>query len=165
MQRADDPYCEWRIGGPYQNHIDVYTDREGSTDPRFVTYDVMRTNVLAIATAFAPEWCEAGPSELFRYLDLEPYVRPPITLAWMVWLGPAYARLVEPPPRSAQIITEWLSDGGLFMATGTNTFDINSSPDLAKARSIHRQIDPLNYTVPFNGKCGRSDRVPPFPKV
>ena len=165
VPRADDPHFEWRIGGLRQNHVDLYTDNEGSTDPRFVAYDVMRTNVLAVATAFSPDWCKAGPTELFRFLDLEPYVRPPITLAWMVWLSPAYARLVEPPHISWQTIVEPFNDGGLFMATGTNTFDVNHSLDLAKARSIHRQIDPLNYTVPFNGKWGRSDRVPPFPKV
>ena len=125
----------------------------------------MRANVLAIATAFAPDWCEAGPTDLFRFLDLEPYVRPPITLAWMVWLSPAYAQRVEPPDPSSQNIVEPLSDGSLFMATDTETFDLNQYRHLEKARAIHRQIDPLNYTVPFNGRCGRSDRVPPFPKV
>ncbi len=163
--RADDPYISWRAGDPYQNHFRMLTDNQGTTDPRFVTYDVMRTNVLAGATAFQPDWCQAGPVDLSRYLDREPYVRPPIGLAWMVWLSPAYAKLMKPPPRYRGTITEHLSDGSLFMAATRETFDVAKLEHLELARSIHRQIDPLNYTVPFNGKCGRSDRVPPFPNV
>ena len=165
VPRADDPYISLRAGDPHKNYFQIYTDNQGTTDPRFVTYDVMRTNVLSVAAAFEPDWCQAGPLSLIPYLDCEPYVRPPITLAWMVWLSPAYAKVATPPPRYRGTITEWLTDGSLFMATSTNTFDVSKIDDLRMARSIHRQIDPLNYTLPFNGKCGRSDRVPPFPKV
>jgi hypothetical protein len=165
VPRADDPVLFWQVGTPWTNHVQLDTDWQGKTDPRFVTYDVMRTNVLAIGTAFAADWCQTGPIDLHRYLDEEPYVRPPITLAWMVWLSPAYARVVTPPPRYEGTITEHLSDGSLFMATSTRTFDVSNLEDLRMARAIHRQIDPLNYTLPFNGQCGRSDRVPPFPKV
>ena len=164
VTRPDDPYIDWSIGRPGQNYFELFTDNRGTTDPRFVTYDVTKANVLAAARAFEPDWCQAGPSDLIWYLDLEPYVRPPMGLAWMIWFSPALAALVEPPVYSNTIV-ERFTDGSLFMATSTETFDCRNRLHLDQARTIHRQIDPLNYTVPFNGRCGRSDRVPPFPKL
>ena len=41
---------------------------------------------------------------------------------------------------------------------------VTGNPDhVAAARAIFAVVDPLNFTVPFNGVSGRSDRAPPFP--
>lgn len=165
IPRDDDPLIHYWMGDSTYNYISMDTDLRGVTDPLFVTYDVMRINVLAAAAAFSPEWCHVGPSRLSDYLDDEVYNRPCIPLAWMLWLCPAYAALVTPPSSSRQVIVEPMTDGSLFMATGRKTFDLNDPTDISRARAIHRQVDHINYTVPFNGLSGRSDRVPPFPKL
>lgn len=165
IPRDDDPLMNYWMGDSTYNYVGMDTDLRGVTDPRFVTYDVMRTNVLAAAAAFSPEWCGVAPSRLSDYLDDEVYNRPCIRLAWMLWLCPAYAALVTPPSSGSKLIVEPMTDGSLFMATGRKTFDLNDPTDIARARAIHRQVDHINYTVPFNGLSGRSDRVPPFPKL
>ena len=117
--------------------------------------------LFAIARAFAPDWCQAGPDTLVDILDRTPYKRPPMSLAWMIWLSAPLAALVTPPP--PPIIVEHYADGSLFMAATRETF-VTANPDhLAAARAIFAVVDPLNFTVTFNGVCGRSDRAPPLP--
>ena len=149
-----------------QNEFKFFSDHDlhASTDPRLVNYEAMRTNLLAIARAFEPEWCEASPLKLGDYFDIGVYNRPPMGLAWMIWFSPPLAALVEPPVYTNTII-ERFTDGSLFMATSEEVFDCANTTHLEQARAIHRQIDPLNYTVPFCGTSGRSDRVPPFPQL
>ena len=152
-------------GKTSQNNFRFLTDtgHGDRTDPRLVSYEQMRTNMLAIAHSFQPDWCEVGPCRLDKYFDTEVYNRPPMGLAWMIYFSPAVAALVE-PPYYATTIVERYDDGSLVLATSTETFDCDNYKHLDAARAIHRQIDMLNYTVPFNGRSGRSDRVPPFPK-
>lgn len=147
------------------NHVQIDSYGGKAPDPDFVSYDLVRVNLLAMAAAFEPEWCEAHPGELVNYTDYEVYNRPAIGLCWMVWLCPAYAELIEPPPDYTHIIKERYADGSGFMATGRDVFDCDNPFHLNQARIIHRQIDPLNYTVPFDGQSGRSNRVLSFPKV
>ncbi len=53
------------------------------------------------------------------------------------------------------------ADGGLFMAATCDTF-VTANPDhLAAARAFFATLDPLDFTVPFNGASGRSDRARP----
>ena len=117
--------------------------------------------LIAIARAFEPDWCQAGPDSLVDIFDMTPYKRPPMSLAWMIRLGAPLAALVTPPP--PPIIVERYADGSLFMAGTRDTF-VTANPDhLAAARAIFAAIDPLNFTVPFNGVSSRSDRAPPPP--
>ena len=154
------------VGSQTQNSFSLSTDSQyaDKTDPRLVTYSAMRTTMLAVAASFEPEWCEARPSRLADYYDYRVYNRPPMGLAWMFWFNPTLAPLIK-PPRYSYPIVEPYQDGSLFLATSTETFDCNRLTHIEQARAIHREIDPLNYTLPFDGRCGRSDRVPPFPKV
>ena len=169
----DDPHICWWVGTPGRNYFQMDSagtqaadlGPDGVSDPHFTAYGVVRHNMLATAAAFAPDWCEAGPVELQRYLDTEVYHRAPIALAWMVWLCPDYAKLVTLPPRYHGLVVEPMNDGSLFMATGKGGFDICNDDCLRKARALHRQIDHLNYVVPFNGHRGRSPRVPPLPEM
>ena len=155
----DDPYFDCRAGSSYQNHCDFRTDHFTAPDPRLLTYEGNRTMLLAIARAFEPDWCEAGPCSLTTIFDRTPYKRPPMSLAWMTWLSAPLAALVTPPP--PPIIVERYADGSLFMAVTRETF-VTANPDhLAAARAIFATVDPLNFTVPFNGVSGRSDRAPP----
>ena len=133
------------------------------TDPRLVTYDVMRAHMMAIVWAFRPSWCTAAPSRLHDYLDRDVYVRPPIALGWMTWLESGLVKQMQPPPSYWKTIVEGYSDGSVFMANGKEIFDVENAQHLRQARAIHHQIDPLNYIIPFEGMCGRSPRVPPFP--
>ena len=153
-------------GSSRQNSFELFTDNDlcGSTDPRLVSYDAMKIHLLAAARSFEPVWCQAGPIELMNYFDFRVYNRPPMGLAWMIWFNPALAALIT-PPRYSNTIVERFEDGSLFLATSKETFDVRNTRHLEEARQIHRQIDPLNYTVPFEGLSGRSDRVPPFPKL
>ena len=152
--------------GSGPNSFQLRTDSQfaDKTDPRLVTYEAMRTTMLAAAFSFQPDWCEVGPTRLADYYDREGYVRPAMGLAWMIWFSPAVARLVT-PPRYSYPIVEHFEDGSLFLATSKDTFDCGNATHLEQARAIHRQIDPLNYTLPFEGLSGRGDRVPPFPKL
>ncbi len=151
----------------FQNHFIFYTDLTltDQTDPRLITFDVMKAHMMAIVWAFQPEWCHAGPGRLHDYLDRDVYVRPPMGLGWMTWIEGSLAKQIEVPRRNWNLELEAYSDGSLFMATGKETFSIENPTHLRQARAIHRQIDHLNYTSPFEGMSGRSDRVPPFPKV
>ena len=143
----------------FANHVD------GLPDPRLLTFDVMKANMMAIVWAFRPEWCTASPSILDDYLDGEVYARPYIGLAWMTWLEAALFKQMQLPPRHWNLILEAYSDGSVFMATSKRTFSVEDRRDLPQARAIHRQLDHLNYIVPFEGMSGRSTRVPPFPKI
>ncbi len=156
-----DPYFDCRAGSASQNHCAFKTDHFTAPDPRLLSYDGNKTMLLAIARAFEPDWCEAGPDSLVDIFDMTPYKRPPMSLAWMTWLGAPLAALVTPPP--PPIIVERHPDGSLFMAATRDTF-VTANPDhLAAARAIFATVDPLNFTVPFNGVSGRSDRAPPRP--
>ena len=86
-------------------------------------------------------------------------------LGWMTWIEGSLAKQIEVLRRNWNLELEAYSDGSLFMAAGKETFSIENPTHLRQARAIHRQIDHLNYTSPFEGMSGRSDRVPPFPKV
>ncbi len=164
-QDVDAPAMLITWGQDNHNSAEINSNSDGPVDPRFITYDVVRANVLAMAAAFEPEWCEAHPLKLNLYHDYEVYNRPAIGLCWMVWLCPAYAKLVEIPSNYTHVIKERFADGSLFLATGTKAFDCDSATHIDCARDIQRRIDPLNYNVPFDGDWGRNDRVPPFPKV
>ena len=153
----------WGTDG--RNYADINSNNDGPVDPRFITYDVLRANVLAMAAAFEPEWCKASPVKLSLYHDYKVYNRPAIGLCWMVWLCPGYARLVDIPSNYTHVTKERYADGSLFLSTGTDAFDCDNAIHVDCARDIQRQIDPLNYTVSLNGLWGRNDRVPPFPKV
>ena len=155
----DDPYLDCWVGGASQNSCAFKTDHFTNPDPRLLTYEGNRTMLFAIARAFEPDWCEAGPDSLVDIFDMTSYKRPPMSLAWMIWLSPPLAALVTPPP--PPIIAERHPDGGLFMAATRETF-VSANPDhLAAARAIFAAVDPLNFTVPFNGVSGRSDRASP----
>ncbi len=151
----------------FQNSVvfdtDVHFDHRA--DPRLTTYDALKANLMAAAWAFRPEWCKAAPGRLADFLDAEVYNRPFISLAWMIWLEASLATQIELPPRTCNLIVEPYSDGSLFMATGEEAFSCDNDGDLRGARSIHRQLDHLNFTVPFEGQCGRNPRVPPLPKL
>ena len=116
VPRDDDPLIHYWMGASTYNYFNMDTDLRGQTDPRFVTYEVMRTNVLA-AAAFSPEWCNVGPSRLFDHVDKAVYNRIHIPLAWTLWLCPAYAALVTLPGNEG-LIVEPMTAGSLFMATG-----------------------------------------------
>lgn len=121
----------------------------------------MRANLMAMAFAFQPEWCTVAPYRLDAYLDSAVYNRPFIGLAWMTWLEASLAKQIEPPPRYWNAILEQYSDGSLFVATGKDTFSCDVEVHLHCARAIHRQIDHLNFSVPFRGKCGRNPNLAP----
>ena len=171
MLSRDNPHASWHTAHSGVNFFNMHSaclrrpdeERGGETDPRFVSYDTMRHNVLSAAAAFSPEWCDVDHYELSRYLDEEVYNRFSIPLCWMLWLSPAYAKLVKLPPIRHHLIVEPMTDGSLFMATGEHICDPANDEDLRKARALHRQIDHLNYVVPFNDNKGRSNRVPPLP--
>ena len=153
------PYLDCWVGSASQNSCDFRTDHITTPDPRLLTYESNKTMLLAIVRAFEPDWCEAGLCSLTTIFDRTPYKRPPMSLAWMIWLGPPLAALVTPPP--PPLIVERHADGSLFMAAARETF-VTANPDhLAAARAIFATVDPLNFTVPFNGVCGRSDRAAP----
>ena len=77
----DDPYFDCRAGSSYQNHCDFRTDHFTAPDPRLLTYEGNKTMLLAIARAFEPDWCQAGPCSLTAIFDRTPYKRPPMSLA------------------------------------------------------------------------------------
>ena len=95
------PWFSGSVGADSQNSFHFFSDHrlDNQTNSSLVTYDAMKANLLAAARAFEPDWCQAGPVELTDYLDLEPYTRPPMSLAWMIWFSPPLAAPVEPPPR------------------------------------------------------------------
>ena len=145
--------------GYYNFETDFYS--AGKADPRLITYDALRANMMALIWAFQPEYSHVGPYRLNDYLDSEVYNRPYISLAWMIWLENSLAKQVDPPPRFWNTIVEPYSDGSLFMATGKEPFSCDIELHLRCARAIHRQIDFLNFVVPFEDKCGRNPSLRP----
>ena len=79
---------DWGTDG--HNHAEIVSNSDGPVDPRFITYDIVRSNILAMAAAFEPESCEAHSIKLVFYHDYRVYNRPAIGLCWMVWLCPFF---------------------------------------------------------------------------
>ena len=124
------------------NHLTMSTYH-----PASARYPIMKKALLAIAVAFQPEWCSAGPLDLIHLIDMSRYSRAPMPLSWMINLSPPIAPLVLPP---TDIIYEYGGDSSLFMAATDEMFVTANAAHVAAARKIEAVVDPLNFSLPFD---------------
>ena len=133
--------CSYFWGSP-SNSASFGTDEFIPQDAALFTPVLFRQVLLALVTAWDPNWCKVGSSET---RDLSPPIQetrtPKLQLAWMTYLAPRFALLVT-PPKSA--IVERTPEGGLLMIASEERFSVANPEHLRVAREIEASLAPVN---------------------
>jgi len=122
----------------FQNDVSFHTSYCIDAAPAAATYKILKAALLALVETWEPAFCEALSHSL---LDLLGKGRPYFHEAWMVYLAPRLAGMIERPQG---VLVEPLPNGGLVMSATTDTFDVENPAHLAAARAIAAAIADLN---------------------
>ena len=123
------------------NAVSFGTDYHSVPDPSICTYRIFKPALLALAESFDAERAFAYPTNLSAFWSRPPNVNPTFPIAWISYVAPRVAHLVEPPSTS---LVEHRPDGGLLMAATSETFDVDNPAHMAVARDIERAVAPLH---------------------
>lgn len=119
------------------NQVWFHTSNRGPADPGLLTFDVTRAVTLALCESFHAMYCFGFPNAIAPYWTEPGRCR----MGSIVYLGPAGASLVTPPPA---VVVEHRPDGGLVLAATRDRFDLDNPVHIANARAIHAALAPYN---------------------
>lgn len=139
---------EW----PFANSLHFRSDSDGPSDPRIVTYPLMKQVVGATVSTWKPDICTVFSTDLLPGLKEGRWHS-----AWMTYVPPSEAGgidLVGVP------FSEWTPDGGLLLSATDQTFDAANPDHVAGARRLHEATRHLNPPSDFEGWDDDEDDLP-----
>jgi hypothetical protein len=118
------------------NSAEIETGYNVFPDPSIIAYPAFKAALLALVQSFDATYCSAYPAQMMNVWDESRHLR----LAWMSYVSPRFAPLIEPPPSA---IVERTAQGGLLMAATEETFSVDNPVHLAVARDILKSLAPF----------------------
>jgi len=125
----------------FGNKADLITEPLNEENAALIKLSVFKPALLAMAAAWDATWCAAYPWDIVPLWPKPGPGRPHFLMAWITYLSPRFAPLVD-PPRSA--IVEYTPAGGIVMTATEDRFDVDNPRHLAIAREIEAAMAPVN---------------------
>ncbi len=111
--------------------------------------------MLAVAETFEVTWAAVYPAELMAFWTPRVALpRPTFQLAWVTYISPRFAPLIDPPRGP---FVEYTPAGAIVMTATRDRFDVANPLHMAAARRVEAALAPI-HALPWPPDAVRAKR-------
>jgi hypothetical protein len=126
----------------YINSARLSTKTLCAENETLLTLPLLKSAMLAIAETFEVTCAAVFPDELMAFWTPRVALpRPTFQLAWVTYISPRFAPLIDPPRGP---FVEYTPAGAIVMTATRDRFDVANPLHMAAARRIEAALKPIN---------------------